>query len=199
MSALRAVALSLIIKYKYFGLYISLALGILGLPVPDETLLTFAGFMVSKGQLHFPLTLFITLLGSLSGMSLSYIIGRYLGLPFLVKYGKYFHLTPEKLSKGQEWFQRYKGMSLVFGYFIPGFRHLNAYAAGMSKLTYPTFQLYAALGSVSWILTFLSLGQVAGEKWNIIGSLIHRYLWLGLTIGIIVVATFWWIRVRTRK
>lgn len=135
MSALRAVALSLIIKYKYFGLYINLALGILGLPIPDETLLMFAGFMVSKGQLHFLLTLFITLLGSVSGMSLSYIIGRHLGLPFLVKYGKYFHLTPEKLSKGQKWFQRYKGMSLVFGYFIPDLRHLNAYAAGMSKLT----------------------------------------------------------------
>lgn len=39
----------LIAHYGYFGIIIALAGGIVGLPIPDEFLLTFVGYNVSKG------------------------------------------------------------------------------------------------------------------------------------------------------
>ena len=39
----------LIAHYGYFGIVIALAGGIVGLPIPDEFLLTFVGYNVSKG------------------------------------------------------------------------------------------------------------------------------------------------------
>ena len=44
-----------ITQYGYFAIFLLLVCGIVGLPVPDETLLTFAGYLVFKGNLSLPL------------------------------------------------------------------------------------------------------------------------------------------------
>ncbi|PGM86850.1 alkaline phosphatase, partial [Bacillus thuringiensis] len=41
----------LLIQYGYFGILIALVGGIVGLPIPDEFLLTFVGYNVSKGTM----------------------------------------------------------------------------------------------------------------------------------------------------
>ena len=38
--------------YGYAALFGLLMVGIVGLPVPDETLLTFSGYLISKGKFH---------------------------------------------------------------------------------------------------------------------------------------------------
>ena len=42
--------------YGYAGLFVLLVLGIVGLPVPDETLLVFSGYLISQAKLHPALT-----------------------------------------------------------------------------------------------------------------------------------------------
>lgn len=44
--------ISYINQYGYLGLYIILGISILGLPIPDETLIVFIGFLTIKGNLH---------------------------------------------------------------------------------------------------------------------------------------------------
>ena len=39
-------------QYGYAGLFVLLMLGVLGLPVSDETLLVFAGYLSAKGTLR---------------------------------------------------------------------------------------------------------------------------------------------------
>jgi membrane protein DedA with SNARE-associated domain len=46
------LALHWISEWGSFGLFPLLALGIVGLPVPDETLLASAGFFIASGELH---------------------------------------------------------------------------------------------------------------------------------------------------
>ena len=40
-------------RYGYAGIFLLLMLGIVGLPVPDEALLTFVGYLSFKGELAF--------------------------------------------------------------------------------------------------------------------------------------------------
>ncbi len=57
----------LIAHYGYFGIVIALAGGIVGLPIPDEFLLTFVGYNVSK-ELCQELLLFLSgLAGAMLG------------------------------------------------------------------------------------------------------------------------------------
>lgn len=170
--------------YGYFGLYFALVLGIVGLPVPDESLLTLSGYFIFTGRFHFIPTFFAAFLGSLSGITLSYWIGRVGGYRIVHKYGPRIHLTEERLHAVNRWFDRIGKWTLTIGYFIPGVRHFTALVAGASQLRYPLFALFAYTGGLIWSLTFIALGYYLGETWSIS---FHSGYWLPITVGAVVV------------
>src|SRR5579875_2175141 len=90
--------------YGYAGLFGLLVLGIIGLPVPDETLLAFSGYLISRGKFHPVLAFAAAFTGSACGISLSYLIGRTAGYKAAHRYGRYVHLTEERLEQVHRWF-----------------------------------------------------------------------------------------------
>ena len=119
-----------IAHYGYAAMYFLLALGILGIPVPDETLIIAFGGMAARGEFNFAGALAITFLGSMTVMMISYSLGRLAGEPLLHRYGKWVRMTPERLAGAEKWFRRYGSLSIIVGYFVPGLRHLSSYFAG---------------------------------------------------------------------
>jgi membrane protein DedA with SNARE-associated domain len=99
------------------------------------------------------------------GITLSYTLGVTTGYYLLHRYGPRLGLTPQKLARVHAWFKRLGGLTLTFGYYVPGVRHLTAYVAGASKLEYRVFAAFAYAGSLLWTGTFLSLGYFLGENW----------------------------------
>ncbi len=188
------IVFSWITQYGYFGLFALLMLGIAGLPVPDETLLTFCGYLISKGRFH-PLTAFLTgFAGSSCGISLSYFIGRTYGHRFVLKYGRYLGITAQRLDRVHRWFDRFGPWLLTIGYFIPGVRHVTALVAGMSELRFGFFALFAYSGAAIWVTAFLSLGFVVGEKWKESTAAFHRYALWATGVGVVLIAAAWLIR-----
>ncbi|MGC4377600.1 DedA family protein [Fictibacillus sp. Mic-4] len=175
----------LIVRFGYIGLFAALALGIIGLPVPDETLLTFAGYNAFLGKLHFSITLLIAFIGAASGISISYLIGYKLGLPFLKKYGPKLHITEKRIARTRRLFKKYGNFLLILGFFIPGVRHLTAYITGIANIGWRRFMLYAYSGALIWSITFISLGYKLGEKWYIVGKYVHKYGFFVLLICLI--------------
>src|SRR5450432_727453 len=135
--------LAWITQYGYVAIFSLLVFGIVGLPVPDETLLTFTGYLVFKGNLSLLPAFGAALAGSLCGITLSYTLGRTFGIKLIHRYGRYVRITEEHIDKAHAWFARVGHWGLTFGYFVPGFRHLTAYAAGMSSVEPPQFALFA--------------------------------------------------------
>ncbi|MGE5458191.1 MAG: DedA family protein [Methanococcaceae archaeon] len=173
--------------YGYGGIFVLLVLGIVGLPVPDETLLTLTGFLVYKGELKMVPAFFSAYLGSLAGITLSYIIGRTFGLFIIHKFGRFLHITDEKLEKVHYWFEKIGRWALLFGYFIPGVRHIFAIIAGTSKLELWEFMLFAYIGALVWASTFFSIGFFFGDKWEaILKSIEHHLILVSVSVGIIV-------------
>lgn len=154
-----------LLHYGSFSLFLLLALGVVALPVPDETLMVLAGIFIRNGELPLLSTVVASFLGSMFGITLSYIIGRTAGSQVLHRYGGRFGLTPRKLQNVHNWFEHYGKWTLAFGYFIPGVRHLTGFAAGSSALEYPTFALFAYIGASVWAATFLSIGYFLGNYW----------------------------------
>src|SRR5258707_1061200 len=125
---------SWVAAYGSGALFLLLVLGVVGLPIPDETLLVFCGYLISKGTLH-PLETFLAAtLGSWCGISGSYWIGRTLGLGAVHRFGKYLHVDDQQLDKVHRWFDRAGHWALFGGYYIAGVRHFTAIVAGASKL-----------------------------------------------------------------
>jgi len=185
-------------QYGYAAIFGMLVLGIVGLPVPDETLLTFTGYLVFRGRLRLPLAYFSALAGSLCGITLSYVLGRTFGLGLIHRYGRYLRITAEHVEKAHAWFERVGHWGLTFGYFVPGIRHLTAYAAGMSEVEPHQFALFAYAGGGLWVASFVGLCYLLGERWQAVEENIHHYLLLATILALIALVVWLVWRKRAR-
>ena len=184
--------------YGYFALFGSLVFGIVGLPIPDETLLTLSGFLVFKGQFSFLPTVFTSFAGSIAGISLSYAIGHTGGSRFLRKYGARFHITEDRVNRVHVWYEKVGKWMLVIGYFIPGVRHLMAFVAGSSNMRYPVFAAFAYTGGVLWSTTFVTLGYYLGNSWSEVSR--HRLLFAFVSsVLLAVILVLWYVNARMRS
>ncbi len=187
-------------QYGYIGIFLFLVLGIVGLPLPDEIMMTFIGYLSSIGQLNLYLTFLSAYSGSVCGISVSFFLGKKLGYPFLKRYGKKIFITQRRLLLAQYLFRKYGNWVLFFGYFIPGVRHVTAYMAGISRISILRFALYAYLGALFWCTTFISLGYLLGEHWEIIFVPMERYGYLFFIVALIAITGIWyWMRQKKRR
>ena len=174
-------------------------LGIVGLPVPDETLLVFCGYLIWKGRLQPAETFLAGFGGSACGITISYLLGRTYGHKLIYRYGRYIGLTLERLDQVHRWFVRLGTWLLAIGYFIPGVRHFTALIAGTTELSWPVFALFAYSGAAIWVVTFLALGYVVGDSWQQTSTTFHKYALIVMTaagaLGLIV----WLFRRRRRR
>jgi membrane protein DedA with SNARE-associated domain len=191
-----SIAAHWITSYGYWGLTALLMLGVVGLPVPDETLLTFAGFLVYKGELQLAPTLLSAVVGSCLGITLSYAIGRFPGLYVVRKIGsRVLKSSEDHPAKPEVWFRKYGKWLLPFAYFVPGLRHLIAIVAGATKLSMPVFAVFAYGGALIWSVTFVCLGYTLGENWRFVMTGLHRHMVLAAATVVFFLAA--WILLRS--
>lgn len=177
--------------YGYVVLFVSLMLELIAFPTPGETLMTYCGFLVFQGRLNWGISIIVATLGVISGITISYFIGRTLGTPFIEKYGSYIHMGPDKLEKTSQWFERYGNGLLFVAYFIPGVRHITGYFSGIAKIPYKKFALNAYIGAFIWTGTFISLGKILGTNWEKFHGSIKRYLILaGIILAIVLLCIY---------
>ena len=160
-----------LMHYGSIVLFLLLLSGILILPVPEETLMVLSGVLMSKGHLNIVSTIIAAYAGSIAGITLSYVLGRTAGHYLITKYGSWLGLTDKHLDNVHRWFERFGKWTLMIGYFIPGVRHFTGFMSGMSEMNFKQFALYAYMGAIVWVSTFLSLGYFSG---NFVFSLIKK-------------------------
>lgn len=177
----------LILKYGYFGIVIVMAGGIIGLPIPDEILLTLVGYYIYKEKMVYILALTSSLAGAILGITVSYFLGLKLGLPFLMKYGPKVYITHKKIAFTQQLFRKFGPFLLFIGFFIPGVRHVTGYLAGIAQYRFRKMAFYAYLGSFVWVFTFITLGQALGTRWYIVEKYLMKYSFIPISTVILII------------
>ncbi|PGL69515.1 DedA family protein [Bacillus sp. AFS055030] len=165
----------IITHYGYLGIILALTGGIIGLPLPDEILLTYIGYNVFADRLSYLPSLACAIIGIILGISLSYLLGYKFGLPLLNKYGPKVYITEKKIEMTKSLFSKFGPFILIIGFFIPGVRHLTAYFAAINKYSFKKFALFGFIGAILWGFTFITLGKILGEKWDKVASLFAKY------------------------
>ena len=179
-------------SYGYVAIFALLTAGVVGLPIPDETLLVFCGYLIWRGEMS-PVPAFLSsLAGAWCGISLSYTIGRTVGIGCVHRFGKYLHITEQRLAAVHRWFDRIGHWALFVGYYIAGVRHFTAIVAGTSGLGFGAFARYAWPGGLLWVSTFLTLGYFLGENWKRIAESIHDYV-LYASLVLVAAAFGYWL------
>jgi membrane protein DedA with SNARE-associated domain len=188
-----------IASYGVPALFVLLLLGVFGLPVPDETLLTFAGVLIRQGRLHFATTWGASAVGSMCGITLSYVLGRRFGPAAVTRFGGWFHVSRSDLDRVERWLERSGKWTLTFGYFVPGVRHLTALVAGSSQLPVRVFAVYAYSGAAFWCLLFISLGWMMGSRWQAALAIVQRNITVAVIVGTLALVIYALIRTRLRR
>jgi membrane protein DedA with SNARE-associated domain len=150
--------------YGYLAIFMLLAPGIFGIPLPDELLLTFAGYLALRGDLGLLPTLAVVVAGAILGITLDYWVGRAAGVRLIKESGAGCGLRPDRFVSLKARLHRYGGWGLLLGYFVPGVRHWLAIAAGVAKFPLAGFTRFAYAGALAWSLLYIFLGYFFGQE-----------------------------------
>ncbi|MGF7088702.1 membrane protein DedA with SNARE-associated domain [Kroppenstedtia sanguinis] len=174
----------------YMALFFCLWLGIIGMPVPDETVVMTGGLVSSMGLLAPVPSFLVTYMGVVSGLSLGYVVGRWASplLHRLVRKGK----RKQLLKRSEEIIRKYGGVGLSFSYFIPGVRHVAPYLAGCGRMPFRLYALYSYGTGLVWTGVFFFLGRVAGQAGNLVSlSDLNGFLVGGAALLIVGLWMIW--------
>lgn len=158
------------------------------LPVPNEAILPFAGFLIYSGRFDFLSILVLSCIGGVLGALTSYTIGYYGAEAFTLRFGKYVRLSMADLQKTHAFFAKYGERIILISRFIPVVRQFISIPAGAAKMSLRKFCLYTFIGSAFWNAAMLGIGYSLGANWSVVGEY-SKYidvLILVILIGLIV-------------
>jgi membrane protein DedA with SNARE-associated domain len=91
----------LVKAYGLWVLFIGITLECMGIPVPGETVLVSAALYAgSTHRLTIGSVMLVAATAATAGAMIGYVIGHWIGLRLLVRYGKYIRLDEPRLKVG---------------------------------------------------------------------------------------------------
>lgn len=192
MEHLATVLLESCKSLGYFGVFILMIMESSIIPVPSELVMIPVGVSAAMGWwINAIFVIFVGWFGSVIGALINYwILGRWLGKPFLEKYGKYILITPKKYRKTEDLFLTNSHVYTFVGRFIPVIRHLISIPAGIFEMRMLPFIALTFIWATLWCGILVALGYFFGEDMiNIVG-----HYWHELTYVIVPLCALylWW-------
>src|SRR3989344_293407 len=190
---------SIIGDLGYLGIILGMFIESSFIPFPSEVILPPAGVLVARGEMAFILVLVSSLIGSLLGAYLNYILGLHFGRRvinhLITKYGKFMLLKKESLDKSDYYFKHHGSITTFTGRLIPAVRQLISLPAGFARMPVGKFALYTALGSGIWSAILIYVGILYGNNKESIDSFLGSVTLIALLgISIIIITYYLWVK-----
>lgn len=152
----------LVLRYGYIALFILLTAEEAGipLPVPGDLVIAYAGFLSFQGHLNWAAVFFVCLAAVALGSFILYSISLRWGHPLIERYGRYLRLTPERISRAEDFFRHRGGLAIVVGRLTPGLRTATSAVSGLFEVPVWIFVPSTLLASAFWVAAFLALGSL---------------------------------------
>jgi len=145
----------------YLGIIALMAMESSIFPVPSEIVIPPAAFLAAQGNLTLTGVIAAGTLGSYLGAAITYWICRLVGRPIIIRFGRYFFVSPEKLERAEIWLARYEAGGVFFARLLPVVRHLISIPAGIVRMNFWIFSLVTIVGSAIWCAVLAYLGLKA--------------------------------------
>lgn len=183
-------------EFGYLGIFIMMFLESTFFPFPSEVAMIPAGYLASQGEMNLAIAIVVGTVGSLTGALFNYFLARKYGRIGVLKFGKYFFFTEEKLQKMEKFFVDHGSFSTFVARLIPGVRQLVSLPAGLSKMNLGKFSLHTTLGAGLWTVILVLIGYFIGGNEALIKEYLHEIVLV--TLGLICCATLIYIYIVKR-
>jgi len=168
----------------------------LGVPLPGETAVIFAGLSAAAGHLSIVAVIVVAAAGAIIGDNIGFVIGRKGGRALLERPGRFAEERRRVLEIGDPFFERHGPKAVFLGRWITGLRVWTSWLAGASDMRWPTFMLWNALGGTAWATSVALAAYYGGTGVEKVFSKIGLYG--GIAAGVIVVLAVVYVRRRLK-
>jgi len=130
--------------------------------LPGDSILFIAGTVVATAGLNVHLLVAVLIAAAILGDTINYSVGHYIGpRAFDKPDSRWF--KQEYLRRTQAFYDRYGGVTIIIGRFVPIIRTFAPFLAGVAGMTYHRFLSYNVVGAVAWIASLVYAGYLFGN------------------------------------
>ena len=163
-------------KWGYWAVALLMAAESTILPIPSEVIIPPAAYKAWSGEgLAFfgarysgwPAEILLVVFGAVGswvGAALMYWIARVAGRPLVLRFGKYFLISPEKVAGAERWAAHYGAFGIFASRLLPVVRHLIGIPAGIVRMNFWKYSLYTLAGAGAWSAVLCWLGVKVGGQ-----------------------------------
>ena len=144
--------------------FLLIAIETMGIPVPGETALITAAIVASRGRLHIEEVIVVAAAAAILGDNVGFAIGRRLGRRVLIAPGPLLRHRRQVIVVGEPFFDRHGPKAVFLGRWVTGLRITAAWMAGVTRMPWPTFLFWNALGGIAWATSIGLLAYFVGHS-----------------------------------
>jgi len=169
---------SLLPQFPHFGyvlVFIVLFLNNIGIPLPGDTTILGAGFILGKNAYSLWEPMLSGTAACFLGGIWAFWLGRRIGYSGIPKI-RWLHLTPARVAWAERFFKRHGPKTVFIARFIFLLPPIAAnLLAGMAKMRWGLFLFYNITGSAAYVVSYILIGYFFGKRWKLFQA------WLGPT------------------
>lgn len=189
--------MNLLSSMNYLSIFILTLLESSLIPLPSELILIPAGVSAANGNIDPFIATLVGGIGALIGATFNYfVIGKYLGKPFLLKYGKYLLIKNEEYHRAEKLFLENANLYTFLGRLTPVIRQVIPIPAGVFGMRFLPFVILTFLGASLWYGILIAVGYFFG---NAAIDIFMRYLHQIAYILLPLLALFFWWKIWGKK
>jgi membrane-associated protein len=159
-----------------------------GLVAPGETAVVLGGVVAAQGEVNLVAMLLLVWLAAAAGDLASFVLGRRLGRRFLVARGPRFGVTPPRLARVEDFFDRHGPKAILVGRFVGIVRAVAPFLAGSSGMRLRAFLPWSILGTAAWATTFTLVGYVFHRSFSAAADYVTHGAFALAVVGGVVLA-----------
>ena len=133
--------------------------------LPGDSILFIAGTVVAVADLNVHVLVIVLIAAAVLGDSVNYGVGHYIGpKAFQRPDSRWFR--QEYLRRTQAFYDKYGGVTIIIGRFVPIIRTFAPFLAGVAGMSYRRFLSYNLVGGCLWIGLLVYAGYLFGNiRW----------------------------------
>lgn len=166
-----------------------------GFVIPGETAAVIGGVAASQDHVNVAYMCAVVVAAAVIGDSVGFEIGKHFGPRLLAL--KMLDKRRAKLDQARDLLARKGGSAVFLGRFVAFFRAVMPALAGMSRMPYPKFLTFNAIGGLVWGIGFVMLGFVAGNSYEKIAKTVGTSATL-IVVAVVIVGVIVW-RMRAHR
>jgi membrane-associated protein len=137
--------------------------GVVVMPfLPGDSLLFLVGGLAATGSIDLSMALGVMFAAAVVGNQTNYTIGRWIG-PRVFHWENSRWFNKQGFDKSHAFFEKYGGVALIAGRFMPFVRTFAPFVAGVTLMTRRRFTLFDVTGAALWIGSVTLLGYGIGN------------------------------------